>query len=149
MLLADDRAATRMREVRIERVDRRVDALLGDAARQHGGRVQVGERGGRRRVGQVVGWHIDRLHRGDRALLRRGDALLQCTHVGGQRRLIADGRWNAAEQRRHFRAGLGEAEDVVDEEQHILALVAEVLGHGQPRQPDAGMRAPGGSFICP
>ena len=45
-------------------------------------------------------------------------------------------------QRRHFRAGLGETEDVVDEEQHILAFgVAEVFGNGEARQADARARA--------
>src|SRR3546814_15124459 len=32
---------------------------------------------------------------------------------------IAHRRGNAAEQRRHFRTRLGEAEDVVDEEEHV------------------------------
>ena len=37
---------------------------------------------------------------------------------------------------------LGESEDVVDEEQHVLALlVAEVLGHGEAGQGNAGARA--------
>ena len=130
-----------MREVEFERIDRRIDALGGDVARQHGGRVQVRERGGRRRIGQIVGRNVNRLHRGDRTLVRGGDALLQRAHVGGERRLIAHRRGNAAEQRRHFRAGLGEAEDVVDEEQHVLALVAEVLGDGEAGQADAGARA--------
>ena len=62
-------------------------------------------------------------------------------HVGRERRLIADGDRDAAEQRRHFRAGLGEAEDVVDEEQHVLALVAEIFGDGEARQRDAHARA--------
>ncbi len=116
--------------------------LGGDVAAEHGGRVQVGEGGGRRRVGQVVGGHVDGLHRGDRALVGRGDALLQIAHLGGQGRLIAHRRGDAAQQRRHFRAGLGEAEDVVDEEQHVLALlVAEVLGLGQAGQGDAGAGA--------
>ena len=56
-------------------------------------------------------------------------------HVGRQRRLIAHRRGDAAQQRRHFGAGLGEAEDVVDEEQHVLAfLVAEIFGDGETRQ---------------
>ncbi len=39
---------------------------------------------------------------------------------------------------RHLGAGLHEAEDVVDEQQHVLVLhVAEVLGHRQRRQGDA------------
>ena len=130
-----------MREVEIERIDRRIDALLGDRARQHRGGVEMGERGRRRRIGEVVGRHIDRLHRCHRAFGGRGDALLQRAHVGRKRRLIADRRRNAAEQRRDFRAGLGEAEDVVDEEQHVLALVAEIFGDGQAGQPDAGARA--------
>ena len=99
------------------------------------------ERRGRRRVGQVVGRHVDRLHRGDRALLGRRDPLLQRAHVGGQRRLIAHRRGDAAQQRRHFGARLGEAEDVVDEEQHVLAfLVAEVFRQRQPGQADARAR---------
>ena len=95
-----------------------------------------------RRVGEVVGGHVDRLHRRDRALLRRRDALLELAHVGRERRLVADGRRDAAEQRRHLGARLREAEDVVDEEQHVLALfVAEVLGDGERREADARARA--------
>ena len=101
----------------------------------------MGEGGGRRRVGQIVGRHVDRLHGRDRALLRRGDALLQRAHVGGERRLIAHGGGDASEQRRHFGARLREAEDIVDEEQHVLALVAEIFGDGQPGQADAGAGA--------
>src|SRR5690606_39602689 len=42
-----------------------------------------------------------------------------------------------SEQRRHLGARLHEAEDVVDEEEHVLALhVAEVLGDGQRREGD-------------
>ena len=75
--------------------------------------------------------------------MRGGDALLQRAHVGGERRLITHGRRNTAQQRRHFGAGLGEAEDVVDEEQHVLALVAEVLGDRQAGEADAGAGARG------
>ena len=68
----------------------------------------------------------------------RGDALLQLAHLGQQRRLVADGGGHAAEQRRDFRAGLREAEDVVDEEENVLVLgVAEVLGDGERGQADA------------
>ena len=128
---------------RVERVDRRVDALLRDRPRERDERVEVGERVRRRRVGEVVGGHVDRLHRGDRALVGRGDALLQLPHLGRERRLVADGARHPAEQRRDLRARLHEAEDVVDEEQHVpaLALVAEVLGHRQAGQRDAQARA--------
>jgi len=68
----------------------------------------------------------------------RGDPLLQLAHLVGQRRLVADRRGHPAEQRGHLGAGLGEPEDVVDEQQHVLLLhVAEVLGHGEGRQADA------------
>ena len=126
---------------RVERVDGRVDALLDEAAREHGRRVEVGERVRRRRVGEVVGRHVDRLHRRDRALARRGDPLLELAHLGGERRLVADGARHAAEQRRDLGARLDEAEDVVDEEQHVLALVAEVLRHRQAGEADAQARA--------
>jgi len=43
---------------------------------------------------------------------------------------------------RHLRTRLREAEDVVDKEQNVLALlVAEILGQRQARQADAGPRA--------
>jgi hypothetical protein len=47
---------------------------------------------------------------------------------------------DAAEQRRHFRAGLREAEDVVDEEQHVLALISEIFGD-QSGEADASASA--------
>ena len=141
MLFADD-ARFENAAGRVERVDRRVDAQFRDRAVQRGRCVQVGERGCRGRVGQVVGGNVDGLHRGDRTLVGRGDAFLQIAHVGRQGRLIAHGRRNTAEQRGHFGTGLREAEDVVDEEQDVLAfLVAEIFRHGQTRQGNAGTRA--------
>ena len=88
--------------------------------------------------------HVDGLHGGHRALAGGGDALLQLAHLGLQRRLVAHLRRHAAQQRGDLGAGLHEAEDVVDEQQHVLAaLVAEVLGHRQAGQRDAHAR-PGG-----
>src|SRR6266850_5390334 len=127
-----------------ERVHGRVDPKLGERAREHGGGVEVREGRGGRRVGDVVRRHVDRLHRRDRALLRGGDALLQLAHLGAQRRLIPDRRRHPAEQRRDFGPGLREPEDVVDEQQHVLAfLVAEVLGGGEAGETDAQSRAGG------
>ena len=133
---------SRMRVEEASGIDGGVDAELRDLAREVRGGVEVGEGRGGRRVGVVVGGHVDRLHRGDRALLGGGDALLQLAHLRLQRRLVADGGGHAAEQRRHLRARLGEAEDVVDEEQHVLAfVVAEVLGHREAGEGDAQARA--------
>ena len=110
---------------------------LDDRALEVDGRVEVGEHARRRRVGVVVGRDEDRLDRRHRALLGRRDPLLELAHLGAQRRLVADRARHAAEQRRDLGAGLDEAEDVVDEEQHVLALVAEVLRHRQSGEPDA------------
>src|SRR5665647_2205338 len=128
--------------VRVERVDGRVDAFLDDGAREHGGGVEVGEGGRRRRVGEVVGRHVDGLHRGDRAALGGGDALLQLAHLVGQGGLVAHGARHAPEESGDLGTRLHETEDVVDEEQHVLAAhLAEVLRHGEAGQADAQTRA--------
>ena len=98
----------------------------------------MGEGRRRGRVGVVVGRDEDRLERRDRALLGRGDALLEAGHLGRQVRLVADRGRHPAEERGDLRTRLGEAEDVVDEQEDVAALlVAEVLGHGQAGQGDA------------
>jgi hypothetical protein len=49
--------------------------------------------------------------------------------------LVADSRWDTTEQGRHFGTSLSEAEDVIDEEKHILAfLITEVFGNSQTGQ---------------
>ena len=127
---------------RRQRVHRRVDRLLEDAAVERDDGVEVAERRRDARVGVVVGRHVDRLERRDGPLLRRRDPLFQLTHLRGQRRLVAHGRRHAAEERRHFHSGQRVAVDVVDEEQHVLAgLVAEVLRHRQAGEGDAEAHA--------
>ena len=141
VLLAHD-VRLQDRRGRVERVDGRVDPLLRDRARQRRGRVQVREHRRRRRVGEVVGRHVDGLDGGHRALAGRGDPLLELAHLRLERGLVAHLRRHPAEQGRHLRARLHEAEDVVDEEQHVLAaLLAEVLRHGQAGERDAHARA--------
>ena len=140
VLVRDDARLQRARR-RLEWIDRGVDALLDDRAVEHRRRVEVGERVRRRRVGEVVGGHVDRLHRRHRAGAGRRDPLLELAHLRRERRLVADGARHAAEERRDLRARLDEAEDVVDEEQHVLALVAEVLRHREPRQRDTEARS--------
>ena len=103
--------------------------------RQHDEGVEEAEGRGRGRVGQVVGRHVDRLHRGDGTLLGRGDPLLEGAHLGGQGRLVAHVRGHPAQQGRDLGAGLAEPEDVVDEEQGVgPGRVAEPLGHRQGRE---------------
>ena len=96
----------------------------------------------RGRVGQVIGRNVHRLDRRDRAGIGIGDALFKPGQLGCQRRLIAQSRWHLPQQARHFHAGLDEAEDVVDQQQHVAMLVVtEVLGHGQCRVADSESRA--------
>ena len=97
----------------------------------------------RRGVGEIVGGNIDRLNRRDRTLGRAGDAFLQGAHVGRQRGLIPDRGGNAAEQRGNLRSRLGKAENIVDEEQHVLPLVAEIFRHRQTGKADARARPRG------
>src|SRR6516162_2253471 len=100
------------------------------------------ERGGRRRIGQVVGRYVNRLKRGNRTLLGRRNTCLEHTHFSSKSRLVADGAGGAAEQGRHFGSSLRKPEDVVDKKEHILILlVAEIFGHGEARQSDAEPRA--------
>mmetsp|Transcript_8741 Transcript_8741/g.32960 ORF Transcript_8741/g.32960 Transcript_8741/m.32960 type:complete len:514 (-) Transcript_8741:27-1568(-) len=125
----------------VQRVHGGVDPELGNRAGEHGRRVQVSKGRGRRRVGEVIGRHVDGLHGGDGSLGGGGDALLEGTHVRGKCRLVSHRGRNTSEQRRHFRTRLREAEDVVDEEEHVLALlVAEVLRDGKAGQGHAGAR---------
>src|SRR3546814_7591397 len=55
----------------IERIDSRIDTQFRDRARKHGGCVQVGERRGRRRVGQVVSGHRSEEHTSELQSLMR------------------------------------------------------------------------------
>src|SRR5690606_17946595 len=127
----------------IQRVHGGIDAQRRDVAREHDGRIEMRERGGGRRIGQVVRGHVHRLDGRDRAGLGGGDALLQHAHFFGEGGLITHRGGHAAQQRRHFGAGQGVAVDVVDEEQHVTAaaafllLVAEEFGHGQAGERDA------------
>ena len=126
----------------IEGIDSGVDTELGDAAGQDSGGVQMGEGGGGGGIGQIVSGHVDGLDRGDGTLLGGGDSLLHGTHVSGQGGLVTDSGGDTTEQGRHLGTGLGEAENVVNEEEHILTLgVTEVLGDGQTGQGDTGTGA--------
>jgi hypothetical protein len=51
--------------------------------------------------------------------------------------LVSDSGRDTTEKSRHLRTGLGETENVVDEEQHILTLlITEVLGDGEAGKGD-------------
>ena len=95
----------------------------------------------RRRVGKIVRRYIHRLYRGDGALVGIGDTLFQFRQLGAHGRLITEARRHLPHQAGHFRAGLDKPEDIVDEQQHVTALVvAEILGHRQRGVADAETR---------
>ena len=73
------------------------------------------------------------------------DALLQFAHLGSERGLVTHRRGHAPEQRGNFRPAHHKAEDVVNEEQHVPALIAVILRHGQPGQGHAQAHA--GRFV--
>src|SRR4029077_12815413 len=130
-----DNARIENARCRSQRIYRGINSNLSQSARKHGGRVEVSKRRRRSGIGQVVGGNVNRLHRSDRAFLRRCNALLQFAHFCRQIRLIDYSAGHAAQQRRHFRASLREAENVVDEEQSVRTLsVAEVFSNRQSSQ---------------
>merc|ERR1719159_2340717 len=123
----------------VQRVDGWVDTQLRDTSGKHSGGVQVSEGGGGGRVSQVIGGHVDGLHGCDGTLVRGGNTLLHTTHVDSQSWLVTDSRWDTTKQGRHLRTGLGETEDVVNEEKHILTRsLTEVLGDSQTGKGDTG-----------
>lgn len=123
----------------VEGVDGGVDSQLGQGSVQHGGGVQMGKGGRGCGVSQIIGGHVDGLHGGNGSLLGGGNSLLEGSEIGSQGGLISDGGWDTSEQGGHFRAGLGESEDVVNEKEHVLVLlVSEVLSNGQTGKADSG-----------
>mmetsp|Transcript_48813 Transcript_48813/g.76186 ORF Transcript_48813/g.76186 Transcript_48813/m.76186 type:complete len:282 (+) Transcript_48813:149-994(+) len=116
----------------VKRVNSRVDSQLSDTAGQHGSSVQMSECGGRGRIGQIISGHVDGLHGGDRSLLVGGDTLLEATQIGSEGRLISDSGWDTSKKSGHLGVGLGEAEDIVNEKKHVLALlITEIFGNSQ------------------
>ncbi len=100
------------------------------------------KRGRGRRVGIVVGGHEDGLHRSNRAVLGRSDALLQLADFGVEVWLVADGGGHPSKERGDFRAGLDKTENIVNEEEDVeMLLVAEILGDGQAGEADAQARS--------
>ena len=145
--MSDPRAAengrtcdTRVEHTRlgVKGVDSRVDTELGNTTRQDGGGIQVSKGGGRGRVGQIVGWDIDGLDGGDGTLLGGSDTFLHATHISGEGRLVTDGGGDTTKEGGDLGTGLGEAENVVNEEQDVLAfLITEILCNGETSEGDA------------
>jgi hypothetical protein len=158
VLLTDDTGVEHTR-LGIQRIDSGVDTQLGDTTGQDSGGVQMGEGGGGSRISQIISGDVDSLDRGNGTLLGGGNTLLHTTHVDGEGGLVTDGRGNTTEKGRHLGTGLGETENVVNEEKHwrvelalqvqglvdslckltiLTLLVTEVLGDGKTSKGDTG-----------
>ena len=175
MVLTDD-TGVKHTGLGVERIDGGVDTQLGDTTGQDSGGVQMGEGGGRGRIGQIISGHVDGLDGSDGSLLGGGNTLLHQTHVDGEGWLVTDGRWDTTEKSRHLGTSLGETENVVNEEKHCGRSVStqrsgkktseySEIGEAKdsPSCPSSSRkysatvrpvratraRAPGGSFICP
>jgi peptide chain release factor 1 len=97
------------------------------------------ESGGGGRIGKIISWHIDGLYRGNGTSLGGGNSLLESTKIGGESGLVTYSGWDTTEKSGHFRASLGESEDVVDEQEHILVLfISEILSNSETSQTDTG-----------
>jgi hypothetical protein len=140
MLFADD-VRVEKRRVRRERINRRVNSEFHDLTRKRGYGVKVRERRRGRGIGVIVRRNVNGLNRSDSAGFRRSDAFLHLAHFRRQVRLITDRRRHTSEQRGHFRTGLRKAENVVNEEQHVVSLIAEIFGNRQTRQRNAQTRS--------
>jgi len=114
-----------------------VDTELSKGTVQHSVGIKMGEGGGWSWISKIISWHVDGLDRGDGSGLGRGNSLLEGTQICGEGWLVSDSGWDTSEEGRHFGASLGEAEDVVDEEEHILVLlISEVLSDGETSEAD-------------
>jgi hypothetical protein len=66
------------------------------------------------------------------------------THVDGESGLVTDGRRNATKKSRNLGTSLGEAENVVDEEKHILSFnISKIFGDRQTGKGDTGTSSGG------
>jgi len=123
---------------RVQGVHGGVDSELSQGSVQHGSGVEMGEGGGWGGVGKIISGHVDGLDGGDGSFLGCRDSLLKGSQISGEGGLVSDGGGDTSKQGGHLGAGLGESEDVVDKEQHILSLVvSEVLSDGQAGQADS------------
>mmetsp|Transcript_15641 Transcript_15641/g.22907 ORF Transcript_15641/g.22907 Transcript_15641/m.22907 type:complete len:226 (-) Transcript_15641:541-1218(-) len=116
----------------VEGIHSGINSKLGDLSGQHSCGVQMSECCSRSWISQIIGRYVNRLHRCNGSLGCSRNSLLKTAHISGKSGLVSDGRWNTTEKRRHLCIRLGETEDIVDEEQHILTFfVAEILCNGK------------------
>jgi hypothetical protein len=122
----------------IEGIHSGVDTQLSKGSVQHSVGIQMSESGGWCGIGEIISGHVNSLHGGNGSLLGSCDPLLELSKISSQGRLISDSGWDTSEQGGHFRASLGEPENVVDKEEHVLVLlISEVLSDGKSGESDS------------
>mmetsp|Transcript_29205 Transcript_29205/g.63386 ORF Transcript_29205/g.63386 Transcript_29205/m.63386 type:complete len:454 (+) Transcript_29205:182-1543(+) len=123
----------------VEGIDGGVDTKFGNSTGQDSGSVKMGEGGGGGRIGKIIGRDVDSLDGGNGTLGGGGNTLLETTHISGQGGLVTDSGRDTSKKGGHLGTGLGETEDVVNEEEHILSLlVTEVLSDRETGKCDTG-----------
>mmetsp|Transcript_35100 Transcript_35100/g.73103 ORF Transcript_35100/g.73103 Transcript_35100/m.73103 type:complete len:448 (+) Transcript_35100:278-1621(+) len=139
VVLHSDNAGVKHTGSGIKGIDSGVDTQLSNRTGQHSCSVQVSKGCGRGRIRKIISRHVDSLHRGNGSLGGRGNTFLKTTHISGKSGLVTDSRRNTSKKGGHFRTGLGETENVVHKEQHILVFfITEVLGNGKTGKSDTG-----------
>merc|ERR1712014_211668 len=97
------------------------------------------ESGSGSRISQIISRHINSLDRGNGTGLGGSNTLLEFSQISTEGRLVTDSRRDTTQKSGHLRTSLGESENVINEQQHILSLrVTEVLGDSQTSQGDTG-----------
>ena len=143
MLLTDD-SGIQNAGGRLQRINRRINTQLYNGTGKHCCRIQMSKCRCRCRVRQVIRRHINCLNRCDGTILGGCDTLLQSAHFRLQCRLIPYRRGHTSQQSGYLRTCLGETENIINKQQHILtALITEIFCHCQTGQTDAHS-CPGG-----
>ena len=98
------------------------------------------ENGRHSRVGHVIGWHVDCLHRGDGTIISGVDTILQFGHLGAQGRLITNRGRHTPQQAGYFTTGLDKAKHVIHQQKNILDATGLAYGehgwHAKHLKPD-------------
>jgi hypothetical protein len=124
---------------RIEGIDSGVDTEFGKGSGEHSLGIQMGEGGGRGGIGKIISGHEHSLDGGNGSVSGGGNSFLEGTQIGSESGLVTDSGRDTSEKGGHFGASLGESEDVIDEQKHILVLfISEVLSDGETGKSDTG-----------
>jgi hypothetical protein len=124
---------------RIEGIDSGVDTEFGKGSGEHSLGIQMGEGGGRGGIGKIISGYEHSLDGSDGSVSGGGNSFLEGTQIGGEGRLVTDSGRDTSEKGGHFGASLGESEDVINEQKHILVLfVSEVFSNGESGKSNTG-----------